>query len=278
MDRHRAIARAALHHDARARQRRDRRQRRRAARGHDVPVRPDAGRASVPQGHKVALVDLAAGDAGAALQRRHRPRGQGHPGRQLGARAAARDARGALARRPADRDRQARAACRRSRATPSRATATPTARSARATSWRSRTTVQCVAGVVDFAVKRIKDELLPKYPERRRRGRPGAHLRLRRGDRRARRGDPDPHLRNITLNPNFGGEVMVVSLGCEKLQPERLLPPGIVRDRRRAQRRRCRRERRGQARRGVPAGRRARRLHVDDRFDHGARPRSTSNG
>jgi galactarate dehydratase len=33
-------------------------------------------------------------------------------------------------------------------------------------------------------------------------------------------------LRNISLNPNFGGEVMVVSLGCEKLQPERLLPPG----------------------------------------------------
>ncbi|MEY4694087.1 MAG: D-galactarate dehydratase, partial [Pseudomonadota bacterium] len=26
--------------------------------------------------------------------------------------------------------------------------------------------------------------------------------------------------------PNFGGEVMVVSLGCEKLQPSRLLPPG----------------------------------------------------
>jgi galactarate dehydratase len=33
-------------------------------------------------------------------------------------------------------------------------------------------------------------------------------------------------LRNISLNPNSGGEVMVVSLGCEKLQPERLLPPG----------------------------------------------------
>jgi galactarate dehydratase len=33
-------------------------------------------------------------------------------------------------------------------------------------------------------------------------------------------------LRHISLNPNFGGEVMVVSLGCEKLQPERLLPPG----------------------------------------------------
>ena len=47
-------------------------------------------------------------------------------------------------------------------------------------------TVQCVAGVTDFAVQRIKAELLPQVPERRRRGRAGAHLRLRRGDRRAR--------------------------------------------------------------------------------------------
>ena len=38
-------------------------------------------------------------------------------------------------------------------------------------------------------------------------------------------------LRNISLNPNFGGEVMVVSLGCEKLQPERLLPPAAIDDR-----------------------------------------------
>ena len=35
-------------------------------------------------------------------------------------------------------------------------------------------------------------------------------------------------LRNISLNPNFGGEVMVVSLGCEKPQPERLMPPGAI--------------------------------------------------
>jgi galactarate dehydratase len=35
-------------------------------------------------------------------------------------------------------------------------------------------------------------------------------------------------LRNISLNPNFGGEVMLVSLGCEKLQPERLMPPGVI--------------------------------------------------
>jgi TRAP-type mannitol/chloroaromatic compound transport system permease large subunit len=43
------------------------------------------------------------------------------------------------------------------------------------------TTVQCVAGVVDFAVQRIKAELLPAVSECGRRGGPGAHLRLRRG-------------------------------------------------------------------------------------------------
>jgi len=35
-------------------------------------------------------------------------------------------------------------------------------------------------------------------------------------------------LRNITLNPNFGGQAMVVSLGCEKLQPTRLFPKGSI--------------------------------------------------
>jgi altronate dehydratase len=35
-------------------------------------------------------------------------------------------------------------------------------------------------------------------------------------------------VRHLARNPNFGGEVMVVSLGCEKLQPERLLPPGSL--------------------------------------------------
>jgi galactarate dehydratase len=88
------------------------------------------------------------------------------------------------------------------------------------------TTVQCVAGVLDFAVQRIKAELLPKFPHvddviglEHTYGcgvaidAPGAEIPIR-------------TLRNISLNPNFGGEVMVVSLGCEKLQPERLLPPG----------------------------------------------------
>lgn len=88
------------------------------------------------------------------------------------------------------------------------------------------TTVQCVAGVLDFAVQRIKAELLPRFPNvddvvglEHTYGcgvaidAPGAEIPIR-------------TLRNISLNPNFGGEVMVVSLGCEKLQPERLLPPG----------------------------------------------------
>jgi galactarate dehydratase len=88
------------------------------------------------------------------------------------------------------------------------------------------TTVQCVAGVLDVAVQRIKRELLPRFPNvddvvglEHTYGcgvaidAPGAEIPIR-------------TLRNISLNPNFGGEVMVVSLGCEKLQPERLMPPG----------------------------------------------------
>ena len=90
------------------------------------------------------------------------------------------------------------------------------------------TTVQCVAGVVDFAVKRIRDELLPRFPnvddvvglEHTY----GCGVAIDAPDAIV----PIRTLRNITLNPNFGGEVMVVSLGCEKLQPERLLPPGTI--------------------------------------------------
>ena len=90
------------------------------------------------------------------------------------------------------------------------------------------TTVQCVAGVVDFAVQRIKAELLPRYPnvddvvglEHTY----GCGVAIDAPDAII----PIRTLRNISLNPNFGGEVMVVSLGCEKLQPERLLPPGTI--------------------------------------------------
>ena len=90
------------------------------------------------------------------------------------------------------------------------------------------TTVQCVAGVVEFAVKRIKAELLPRFPhvddvvglEHSY----GCGVAIDAPDAII----PIRTLRNISRNPNFGGEVMVVSLGCEKLQPERLLPPGSI--------------------------------------------------
>jgi galactarate dehydratase len=89
-------------------------------------------------------------------------------------------------------------------------------------------TVQCVAGVVDYAVRRIKAELLPRYPH------VDDVVALEHGYGCGVAIDapdavvPIRTLRNITRNPNFGDEVMVVSLGCEKLQPERLLPPGSV--------------------------------------------------
>ncbi|MEN3110727.1 galactarate dehydratase [Uliginosibacterium paludis] len=90
------------------------------------------------------------------------------------------------------------------------------------------TTVQCVAGVVEHAARRIREELLPKYPNvdgvvalNHTYGcgvaidAPTAIIPIR-------------TVRNLSLNPNFGGEVMVVSLGCEKLQPERLEIPGAI--------------------------------------------------
>ncbi|QNK65985.1 galactarate dehydratase [Variovorax sp. PAMC26660] len=89
-------------------------------------------------------------------------------------------------------------------------------------------TVQCVAGVIDFAVQRIKAELLPRYPNVddvvALAHSYGCGVAIDAPDAIV----PIRTLRNISLNPNFGGEVMVVSLGCEKLQPERLLPPGSI--------------------------------------------------
>ncbi len=84
------------------------------------------------------------------------------------------------------------------------------------------TTVQCVAPTVEFAVRRIKQELLPRYPNvddcaaiTHAYGcgvaidAPGAEVPIR-------------TLRNLALNPNLGGEPLVVSLGCEKMQPARM--------------------------------------------------------
>lgn len=85
------------------------------------------------------------------------------------------------------------------------------------------TTVQCVTGVLNNAVKKIKEELLPHYPNvddvvaiNHLYGcgvainAPGAEIPIR-------------MLRNVVQHPNFGGEVMVISLGCEKLTLEMLL-------------------------------------------------------
>ncbi len=89
-------------------------------------------------------------------------------------------------------------------------------------------TVQCVAGVTEFAVRRIKEELLPRYPH------VDDVVALEHGYGCGVAIDapeaiiPIRTLRHLSLNPNFGGEVMVVSLGCEKLQPERLLPEGSI--------------------------------------------------
>jgi galactarate dehydratase len=84
------------------------------------------------------------------------------------------------------------------------------------------TTVQCVAPTVDYAVRRIKSEILPHYAhvddvvaithtygcgvaiEA-----PGAAVPIR-------------TLKHISLHANIGAQPMVVSLGCEKLQPQRL--------------------------------------------------------
>jgi galactarate dehydratase len=88
------------------------------------------------------------------------------------------------------------------------------------------TTVQCVSGVVEHAVKRIKAELLPRYPnvddviglEHTY----GCGVAIDAPDATI----PIRTLRNISRNPNLVGGTMVVSLGCEKLQPDLLLPPG----------------------------------------------------
>ncbi len=88
------------------------------------------------------------------------------------------------------------------------------------------TSVQCVAGVLEFAVKQIKEQLLPKYPNVEDvvalTHNYGCGVAIQAPDAII----PIRTIQNIAVNPNFGGEVLVVGLGCEKLAPERLLPDG----------------------------------------------------
>lgn len=87
------------------------------------------------------------------------------------------------------------------------------------------TTVQCAAGVVQVAVEQMKRELLPKYPNvddivavTHPYGCGVAiHAPLAKIPIRA--------ITNVIRHPNFGGEIMVVGLGCEKLTYSYVLPP-----------------------------------------------------
>lgn len=89
------------------------------------------------------------------------------------------------------------------------------------------TSVQCVKGTLEFAIKRIRSELLPKYPNVddviALTHAYGCGVAINAPDAVV----PIRTLQNIALNPNFGGEVLVISLGCEKLAPERLVPQGV---------------------------------------------------
>jgi galactarate dehydratase len=88
------------------------------------------------------------------------------------------------------------------------------------------TSVQCVAGSVDYVVQKIKEQLLPRFPN----VDDVVALNHTYGCGVAINAPlaivPIRTLQNLARNPNFGGEVMVVGLGCEKLVAERLLPEG----------------------------------------------------
>ena len=90
------------------------------------------------------------------------------------------------------------------------------------------TTVQCAAGVLKVAVDEIKKTLLPKYPNVEdvvaithpygcgvAINAPMAVIPIR-------------AITNLIKHPNFGGEVMVVGLGCEKLTYDKVLPENLI--------------------------------------------------
>lgn len=90
------------------------------------------------------------------------------------------------------------------------------------------TTVQCAAPIARIAAERIQTHVLPKYPNvdgvvaiEHVYGcgvaidAPDAYIPIR-------------SLQNIAKNPNFGGLPLLVSLGCEKLTPERFFPEGSI--------------------------------------------------
>lgn len=90
------------------------------------------------------------------------------------------------------------------------------------------TTVQCAAPIARIAAERIRQDVLPRYPNvdgvvaiEHVYGcgvaidAPDAYIPIR-------------SLQNIARNPNFGGLPLLISLGCEKLTPERFFPDGAI--------------------------------------------------
>ena len=90
------------------------------------------------------------------------------------------------------------------------------------------TTVQCVAATVDYAVRRIREEILPRFSNVddviALTHNYGCGVAIDAANAEI----PIRTLRNLSLNPNLGGAPMVVSLGCEKLQPARLMPSSTL--------------------------------------------------
>lgn len=88
--------------------------------------------------------------------------------------------------------------------------------------------VQCVVGVLQQAVKRLREEILPKYPAVDDivvlNHNYGCGVAINAPEAKI----PIRALQNLAVHPNFGGELLLVSLGCEKLQPERLVPEGTA--------------------------------------------------
>ncbi|TCK92727.1 galactarate dehydratase [Natranaerovirga hydrolytica] len=86
------------------------------------------------------------------------------------------------------------------------------------------TSVQCVEGVLNVAAEKIKKELLPKYPNvdgiMPINHNYGCGVAINAPEAKV----PIRTIKNLATHPNFGGELLILSLGCEKLMPEMLFP------------------------------------------------------
>lgn len=84
------------------------------------------------------------------------------------------------------------------------------------------TSVQCVTGVVDYAVKKIKEDLLPQYENVddvvALNHNYGCGVAINAEDADI----PIRTIQNLAKHSSFGGELLIISLGCEKLIPQSL--------------------------------------------------------